>query len=344
MRLPWHDESRRQFISRAEAGNLPHALLISGDTGIGKLAFASEAAAALLCQATTSDAACGECKSCHLLLAGTHPDLASIEPAEPGKQIKVDEIRALGEFVEKTPQISRYKVAIIHPAEKMNTAAANSLLKNLEEPPGETYLLLVSSSPATLLATIRSRCQLVSLQTPSRAESANWLREQRADVDFEVLLDIAENRPLLALGYAESDIPAIRDQIRSDLLTLTKGASAVVSVAEKWRNHDPNQTLLWLQSWLQDGIRLYATDNTEFLRVPADSEWLRAALQGASSAELQGLLQDVTDARRIVLSGTNPNWQMLIEEVLLRWATAIHPRGRLSGSLSEFPVGINDTL
>ena len=136
--LPWHEDAWASLNSSIDSGRLPHAVLISGDQGIGKLRLATALAQRLICSAEMVKYACGACKSCNLFTAGSHPDVTYLEPEEKGKAIKIDPVRKLCESLSKTAQQGGWKVAIIAPAEAMNINAANALLKNLEEPQGKT--------------------------------------------------------------------------------------------------------------------------------------------------------------------------------------------------------------
>ena len=134
--LPWHESLWQQILSRQN--NLPHALLLYGAKGMGKSLFAQYLTKTLLCD---QKQACGNCKPCKLLIANTHPDLMTIQPADVGKQISVDQIRSTIQFCALTSKYGHYQIVIIDPAEAMNRNASNSLLKLLEEPPGRKRFL-----------------------------------------------------------------------------------------------------------------------------------------------------------------------------------------------------------
>jgi len=195
--FPWIQPALKRLPAIISA--MPHALLIGGQAGLGKRTTALYLAKALLCEGErTGRGGCGNCPSCHLYAAGTHPDLrivesgqedaanaassdeASVTPAKKSsRHISVDAIRALAEFVTTTPYRGRAKVIVIGPAETMHPSAANALLKMLEEPPGgATFFVLVSHRPDRLLATIRSRCFQVLLGVPTPDVALTWLHEQ----------------------------------------------------------------------------------------------------------------------------------------------------------------------
>ena len=149
--FPWQ-VAQWQLYEHAIANNrLAHALLLSGPAGMGKNRFANFLAASLLCNAPDEHLyPCNQCKSCTLYNAGNHPDINYIQPEDEGKQIRVELIRELIEFINLKSQYERYKIAIIDPAEAMNRSAANTLLKTLEEPPALSMLILVSHRPELL--------------------------------------------------------------------------------------------------------------------------------------------------------------------------------------------------
>ena len=200
---------------------LPHALLLRGRAGTGKHEFALELARGLLCsQANAQHVACGTCPSCLWFAEGHHPDFRLISPedaesaddapvATPKKktskksQISVAQVRQLIDFLNlSSHQVNSKRVILISPADTLNLASANSLLKMLEEPPANTLFLLVTSQPQRLLATIISRCQAVDMALPSKPDALTWLKSQQVS-NAENLLDYAGGAPLLALQIAE---------------------------------------------------------------------------------------------------------------------------------------------
>ena len=208
---------------------MPHALLIHGPQGVGKLELAKQFAQSVLCEAAaTSEAPCGQCAACRWFVAGSHPDFRQIEPqalsrlvegadeapaapargAKPSVEIKVDQIRGLDDFLNLKSHRGGPRVALIHPAEAMNPNAANALLKGLEQPPGQAMFVLVSHQPARLLATVRSRCVAVPVPVPGYEASRAWL--ERQDVrEPDAWLSYAAGSPLRALEYAKESGTAL---------------------------------------------------------------------------------------------------------------------------------------
>ena len=200
---------------------LPHALLIHGPAGIGKRALAEHFAQFLLCESPWSERPCHRCDACRWFVAGNHPDVRWLEPeaiakpvviegdeevgagsrsAKPSLEIKVEQVRALADFLNIGSHRGRHRIALVHPAEDMNLHAANSLLKSLEEPPAGAVFVLVSHRPTRLLATIRSRCVGLPMGLPERAEAEAWLCTTGVS-DASRWLAFAGGAPLRALEY-----------------------------------------------------------------------------------------------------------------------------------------------
>jgi DNA polymerase III subunit delta' len=214
---PWNEPLFESLKARTE--RFPHALLIHGARGTGKLALAERLAQLLLCEAPAGKP-CGACEGCRWFLAGSHPDFRRVEPealarepavepeegdapakkGKPSTEIKVEQVRELAGFLNLRSHRGRMRVAIVHPAEDMNANSANALLKGLEEPPAGAVFLLVSHRPARLLPTIRSRCVAVPVPIPARETALEWLSSQGAQNPARWLA-YAGGAPLLALDY-----------------------------------------------------------------------------------------------------------------------------------------------
>jgi DNA polymerase-3 subunit delta' len=206
--LPWQRASAQALLSRRTSW--PHAMLIVGPAGIGKRRLARFLAQALLCESRDPDGGpCGACASCRYEAAGQHPDLRLLETVEidddeakPVEWISVDRVRALTQWTGLTSHRGGAKVALIAPAERMSASAGNALLKTLEEPPADTYFLLVSDLPGRLPATIVSRCQRIAAPRPTREEARTWVAEQGFG-DAEKALAQAGFAPLRAAALAD---------------------------------------------------------------------------------------------------------------------------------------------
>ncbi len=241
----WQLAPLRRALDALASERLAHALLICGARHIGKRAVADALAQTLLCRERVAHLACGHCRSCVLFVAGTHPDwqYISFEENEKTKvlrkEIVVDQMRGLGGWFALTPQRGGAQVALIEPASAMNQNASNALLKTLEEPMRDRYLLLLCESPMQLSATIRSRCQRIELQPPSRQEGIAWLRARgHAEVLAQTSLTAARGHPGLAAHWIEEGLLALRDSVRADLSALATGRARPLDVAVAWLADD----------------------------------------------------------------------------------------------------------
>ncbi|MBN2689513.1 MAG: DNA polymerase III subunit delta' [Gammaproteobacteria bacterium] len=177
-----------QLLTNLFATNrLPHALLFTGTITADKYNVALKFAQYILCQKPLTNNACGDCKSCRLFTAKNHPDLLLLEPDASGKQIKIDQVRALINILTKTSHQSGYKIVIINPADALNIAASNALLKTLEEPLGQTCIILCSSNENKLMETVRSRCQKIRF---SAQNANNFIAQYDQIILNELLADL----------------------------------------------------------------------------------------------------------------------------------------------------------
>lgn len=322
--LPWHGEQWRKLSQRLRDGVLPHALLLSGPAGLGKVQFAAYLARTLLCETGIAQGRpCGQCQACVLFAAHNHPDLWLVSPLEEGKVIGVDQVREVGRYLAHTAQYGGHKVVIITPAEQMNLNAANSLLKTLEEPAAASLLVLVSDSPGRLPATVRSRCQRLTFTPPAAAEGRQWLAGRiPPDLDPELLLALAEGAPLRALALAAGDALPAREQVIQTLTGLAQGQGNPSAAAEQFLKLGARQTLYWIYQWVADMIRHHAGGEGHVLNrdlwVLMTKQAQRIGWQG-----LHAFMPQVNEALRLTEGQVNP--QLVLENVLMAWQDAFVP-------------------
>jgi DNA polymerase-3 subunit delta' len=322
----WHDENWNQLQQRIAQNKMPHAILLTGNAGLGKQRFARHLANVLLCETPADGHPCGQCKACQMFRADTHPDLRYLCPAAEGKAIVVDQIRELGGFLSLTRQGNRNKVAVVMPADQMNRNAANSLLKNLEEPAPATIIILVTDRATALPATIRSRCQRLEFRIPPVSVARDWLSQQPGmDAGaVDLLLSLAHGAPYAALALAESDLLATRQTLFDDFQHLATGRDNPVSVAERWLKTDPQQSLHWLYSWLTDVVRLRVTDHPPDLTNTDFRVTLQELGKQVDLATLHKLLDRVLDG--IGLLRGQANIQLVLENLFIEWQKVCQPR------------------
>ncbi|TWI03494.1 DNA polymerase-3 subunit delta' [Luteimonas cucumeris] len=239
---PWQQRAYEQACEAIDAGRLAHGMLFCGPANLGKRAVAERLAQRMLCQARGTDGeACGQCRSCLLLAAGTHPDfnLITFVPNREGTRLRteivIEQIRGLSEKLMLTPQYGGAQVAIIDPADAINHAACNALLKTLEEPVPGRYLWLVSAHPARLPATIRSRCQKLEFRLPSQDEAIAWLgRQGHPGPAAAEALAAARGHPGLADLWLRDGVLKLRRDVADDLSRLRRGETAALETAQRW--------------------------------------------------------------------------------------------------------------
>ncbi len=307
--LPWQQSIWLKLQERIQQQRLPHALLLHGQEGSGKGHFALLLAKNLLCQQPEDSD--NSCPSCKLFEAGTHPDFKVLQPEEDKTILAIDQVREMVLQFSYTPQISSRQVVVVNPAESMNVNAANSLLKTLEEPAGDGVIILVSHAPASLLPTIRSRCQQLAFPPPSRTEALDWL-QQRLGNKSEMALRLAEGAPLRALALAESSDHY--QQMGDELIALLRGSANPIRVAIRWSKLDTLTTLRWLQQWVVAIIR----EGGEGVAVePLLS--LTKLLQPVDRKRIFLFYDKLIEA--IAISTTAINKELLFEGILIEWSS-----------------------
>jgi DNA polymerase III subunit delta' len=260
--FPWHRSTLLETLPQAAAG--PQAWLVTGLRGVGKSAFARALAQALLCEAPASDgSACGRCHACGWFAAGNHPDFRLLEPltddqGKTSKDIRIDQVRALADFVSVPGHRGTRRPVVIDPADQLNTAAANALLKTLEEPTAGVLFVLVTHDADAVPATIRSRCRHLPMPPPSFDDAAAWLQAETgcSGADAAQWLAMAGGAPLRAAAFAD---PASADAHRAMLEAITRLPDVpAVAVADALQGWDGRLWLPVLQRWVMDLMRAAA--------------------------------------------------------------------------------------
>lgn len=324
MSYPWQVEQWQHLAGLSENQRFPHALLLAGPGGIGKQRFARALVASLLCESPRAFLACGQCHACQLHSSGSHPDVREVCPEEGKRQIGVDQVRALTQFTGQSAyREGGRKLVLIHPAEAMNPYTANALLKTLEEPAGDTVLILLSHSPSQLLATIRSRCVQLSFPLPERRLAQQWLQTQIGTAeDAEALLSDAGGRPLAARALFEGDgLSQWRAQDEA-LREVFEGRKTALQVADAWQDREPLDLLDW---WLN---RLSALIRHLGAGQPLVDAWL--VYREMMPQRVHQQYQQGLSLRASLLRGAALNKRLLMERLLLDWLDAVHGRAQSS--------------
>src|SRR5260364_353896 len=295
----------------------PHALLLHGPAGIGKSSFARRLAASLVCETPLSGGQpCERCMACHWSARGTHPDIRFVCPenkAESAKgnatastgstaekarvqsaEIKIEQVRALIDFCSLSAHRGGRRVVVLAPAESLNAASANALLKTLEEPPPEVVFLLVCARPDILPATIISRCQRWPMHAPARADALVWLNSQGIHNAGEVLA-AAGGAPLAARAGAQ-DPPASARRFMLDQLAAGAQCDAF-ACGERLQKAPVSDVLGWLQRWLYDLLAQYSARRPRYY--PGEAEALKRCAQSLNTRQLLRYLRHVNAQRAV---------------------------------------------
>jgi DNA polymerase-3 subunit delta' len=316
----WLEAASKQLDKMWQQGRLPHALLITGAEGLGKRSLADWLAGSLLCENVhEGGSSCGHCGSCGWFDTGSHPDYIPLQPEEAGKAIKVDQVRSLGANLAMTSHSGGYKIAIVQPADAMNVNAANSLLKTLEEPTANTLLILLTAMPGKLPATIRSRCQRITIERPPESTAKSWLMEKQLDESVaRRCLIMAGGAPYRALALADSDGLRQRDTCLDELMSVYYGKQDPLKTAEQWaRDLDTQRNIMqWWQQWVYSLIRWQQSGRADPEIEVAQK--LQQIVEKVDCTKLFMLYDQLAGGLSNLASGLNR--QLLLEDLLITWA------------------------
>ncbi len=337
---PWQNAAWTQL--QAMRARLPHAILFHGPAGVGKADFLESFAQSLLCENVRADGhACEACASCGWFAQNNHPDYRRVRPEmledEPGsdaeegaepaaksksakapsKEIKIEQIRALSDFMNISTHRQGLRVVVLYPAEALNMPASNALLKTLEEPPPGTVFLLASNSLDRLLPTILSRCRKFALPMPSQPEALAWLSAQGV-ADAGSWLSEQGGAPLAALSEAES---GNREDMEALLQFLANPATdGALRVAEKLAKAPPAtlaKLVTWQQRWLYDLVSVKLAGRVRYY--PRYQKQLAALAGRVHTANLNRAVK-ATNERRAVAD--HPlSAKLFVEDMLLEYTS-----------------------
>jgi DNA polymerase-3 subunit delta' len=319
---PWQQTQWSQIESLLAQNRLPHALLLSGSKNIGKRTFAMVLAQRLLCNHPGSTA-CGACQGCHLMQSANHPDFHLLEPMEKAKVIKIEQVRERVAALSQTSQQGGAQVVLLCPAEDMNVAAANALLKTLEEPQGQVFFLLVSHQPSSLPATIRSRCQSIAFPVPDPAITTTWLATQSISQtsSSELLLKLADNVPLTAMLFVEEERLKTHQKILEHFVDIRLNALSPLQAATALSDVLAEHVFTTLWSVLMDLVRLAAHQSE--LRI-CNIQYLdkfKGVSQHIQQRALFAFLDELMAFKGKIDSKIALNQQLLLEDLFIKWRT-----------------------
>jgi DNA polymerase-3 subunit delta' len=330
---PWQEDAWTRL--QAMRVRLPHAILFHGPAGIGKADFIEAFAQALLCENVRPDGhACGACASCGWFVQGNHPDYRRLRPeamedeAPPAegdeapaeekktksktasKEIKIEQVRALADFMNISTHRQGLRVVVLYPAEALNMPASNALLKTLEEPPPGTVFLLASNGLDRLLPTILSRCRKFALPMPDHAQALAWLEAQGV-TDADGWLREQGGAPLAALAQAET---GSREELDGLLQVLAQpSVDAALRSADKLSKAPLASLVAWQQRWLYD---VFSYKLSGVIRYYPRYQRELAALAGrVHAADLMQAIKSTNERRAVADHPLSP--KLFVEDMLL---------------------------
>ena len=310
---PWQQAIWQILVQSRARQTLPHAFIFSGVQGVGLFEFSQVMSAWLLCQQPQSDGACGVCKSCQLWQAQSHPDYRLVaqlvdDKGRTSQVIKVDQIRELLDFLNKSAQLNGYRVAVIHHADTLNTNAANSLLKNLEEAGKNTAIILLTEQPLSLLATIRSRCQQFNFVVPDLAQAKVWLGKQLKQAQqADLLLALSAGAPLAALALQDQSWLEQRHALAKAILAvLQQKQTALLALQSFHKQLEPEQQLKMLQLLFSDVLfsklgQQQAIKNSDLLPI------INSMAECLSAQQIIALQQQCLEGLRLIAANIQAN-------------------------------------
>lgn len=264
---------------------LPHAWLFSGADFDAQLQTAQSFSSWLVCAKPINAVACGVCKSCQLYAANSHPDICNITLQEDDSSILVDAIRVANDFVQGKPQLAKYKIVCIYPAEKMNVQAANALLKTLEEPPEHTLIMLLTRQRAMLLPTIISRCTALRFDATPELDATQIEHVQ-------LIINDLHN------------------------FWLTKQLTPI-QIAEMWVKRGSDEVLYWFELVLADLLVAIYTRDVSLAKFATMYKDQNAIIHAVQLSKLWIMLQKIQQGRYWLGKGMRPNLQLLLEDIML---------------------------
>lgn len=323
--LPWLAGPWARIVRALEAERMPAGLLILGRPGLGRTRFAHAVARARLCLTPRPDAsACGKCASCREVDGGTHPDLLTVKPEEEGKSIGIDAIRELARALALTAGRKGARCAIVSPADALTGAAANALLKTLEEPQPGTTLILVADSALRLPPTVISRCLRLPIPTPPTEEALAWLVKRSRREDWPLLLALAGGAPLAAERQAEELGGDLAERLGSLIEAAARRADPLAAAAGFGQWSLPR--FANLVGWLS-----YAVLRASAAGAAADFPRLREIAALAARADPRRLSLAWREANRLAVDAASLNAVLARERLLLLFVKAFD-RGGAGGA------------
>jgi DNA polymerase-3 subunit delta' len=324
-KMPWVNEPQRRVERWIARDQLPQALLIHGPTGVGRSDLAVWMAVRLLANDPPERERL--MRSLREVEGGlAHPDFMAVRPLPEKQIIGVDQVRSLIGFLHLTSHGGGRRVALLAPAEAMSHAAANSLLKTLEEAPKGVVIILIAESPAQLPATIVSRCQRLLVCKPERPMAVRWLGDVLGEEDWDLLLEFTCGAPIGAAMLYRDGFLAVARSYRQDLRDLQSGTASPVTVARRWASGDLAVAMRWLYGRIAEQATTMAAHPAEEPLPESRDRPLKSDRKQLTIHQVMERLRDIEDFLRN--RGKSMNMELQLSALLQHWAA---PQRRAAG-------------
>jgi len=328
---PWLRPDYEKLVAGYQAGRAHHALLVHALPGLGEDALIYALCRFLLCQQPENQKSCGHCKGCQLMLAGTHPDYYLLAPEKGKATLGIDAVRDVSEKLYERSRLGGAKVVWIPDAALLTEAAANALLKTLEEPPADTWFFLACREPARLLATLRSRCRLHHLAPPAENYACALLgRETQASAESILsALRLCGGAPAAATELLQTEHQASRQALCQSVEQALHGGDWL-SLLTALNHEQVAERLHWLATLLLDALKMQQRA-TLLTNVDAIS-LVQHLAQQLSATRLHAVLAALVECREQLLTVVGVNRELLLTDLLLRVERYLQPGAALPSS------------
>ncbi|VAW37737.1 DNA polymerase III delta prime subunit [hydrothermal vent metagenome] len=313
---PWLQDNISHWQQLVLKQQVPHAILLSGAKGLGKLELANQMAHIALCEQLLESGVCNVCTGCNLVKAGSHTDLITI--AAEKAIIKVEQIRQLSKDIILSSSRNQHRVVIIEDAEKMNKASANALLKTLEEPPAKVVIILTTSEIAYLLPTIKSRCNKINISAPRPNVARDWLSSiaTKSSAEIQLSLLLANGAPIVAKNILLNDTLESVTSMLDDLNQLRNKQKSVLDISKHWHVNELLGNLRYIAAYFLTLLKINNGLNPEYSPKSVDFDNSYLQVQNFDTKTLK-FLHNIYKC--IARAETALKTELLIEELLINW-------------------------
>lgn len=316
---PWHQEIWQNWQQLLGQDRLHHAILLSAPTGSGKIELAAMLAKTILCKNGVTEP-CGICHSCQLFDADTHPDFHWLKPEAEGKQLGVDAIRAGNQYAWETSQLGGQRVILIQNADRMGEAAANALLKTLEEPPSHCHFILLSQSMDTMLPTVVSRCNKWKPKLPEESVVKRWVEGELFESVPLQVLRINRGAPLAAKAFVENGSVARHKAVVDGFASFVTQKQGLFTVTEQVVKAQ-QEGLQWLSFLLLDVVKIQQGSDEAIVHCD-EMKTLQTLASSLPQSQVMAQLMGLNRMKAELARHTGLNSELLISRWLAAFTTA----------------------